>query len=103
MSASLNRAARSVGRKRPAEDSSDEDSDSIQAVIDEAERKQQEKRALKEKRAEYTSLKKKLDDQCAINARQLKALAAKRNEYPVLWFIKINCLVAHCNFCVLAE
>ena len=66
-------------------------------------RKQQEKRALKEKRAEYTSLKKKLDDQCAINARQLKALAAKRNEYPVLWFIKINCLVAHCNFCVLAE
>ena len=103
MSDSVRRAARSVVRKRQAGISSDEDSDSIQAVIEAAERKQQEKRALKEKRAEYTSIKKKLDDQCAVNARQLKALAEKRNEYPVILFIKINCLVAHCNSCVLAE
>ena len=102
MSASLNRAARSVGRKRPAEDSSD-DSDTLQAVIDEADRRREKKQELKDKRADYAAIKKSLDDQCAINARQLKALAAKRNEYPVLWFIKINCLVAHCNFCVLAE
>ncbi len=103
MSNSVRRAARSVDRKRQADLSSDEDSDSIQAVIDEAERKQQEKRALKEKRVEYAGIKKRLEDQCAINARQLKALAEKRNEYPVILFIKINCLVAHCNSCVLAE
>ena len=99
----MRRAARSVVRKRQAGISSDEDSDSIQAVIEAAERKQKEKRALKEKRAEYTSIKKKLDDQCAVNARQLKALAEKRNEYPVILFIKMNCSVTHCNCCVLAE
>ena len=103
MSDSVRRAARSVVRKRQAEISSDEDSDSLQAVIDAADLRQQEKLALREKRAEYTSIKKNLDDQCAVNARQLKALAEKRNEYPVILFIKINCLVAHCNSCMLAE
>ena len=102
MSDPVRRAAKSV-RKRQAQISSDEDSDSLQAVIEEAELRQQEKRALKEKRAEFSSIKKKLDEQCAVNARQLKALAEKRNEYPVILFIKINCLVAHCNSCVLAE
>ena len=102
MSDPVRRAARSV-RNRQAEISSDEDSDSMQAIIEAADLKQKEKRALKEKRAEYTSIKKKLDDQCAVNARQLKALAEKRNEYPVILFIKINCLVTHCNYCVLAE
>ena len=102
MSDSLKRAARSVGRRRQAELSSD-DSDTLQAVIDEADRRREEKQALKDKWAEYAAIKKRLDDQCAINARQLKALAEKRNEYPVILFIKINCLVAHCNYCVLAE
>ena len=102
MSDPVRRAAKSV-RKRQAQISSDEDSDSLQAVIEEAELRQQEKRALKEKRAEFSSIKKKLDEQCAVNARQLKALAEKRNKYPVILFIKINCLVAHCNSCVLAE
>ena len=103
MSDPVRRAAKSVRSKRQAQSSSDEDSDSLQAVIEQAELRQQEKRALKEKRAEYAGIKKKLDEQCAVNARQLKALAEKRNEYPVILFIKINCLVAHCNSCVLAE
>ena len=102
MSDPVRRAAKSVGRRRREELSSD-DSDTLRAAIDEAERRQEEKRALKEKRAEYAGIKKKLEDQCAVNARQLKALAEKRNEYPVILFIKINCLVAHCNSCVLAE
>ena len=102
MSQALQRAAKSTGRRR-REELSSYDSDTLRAAIDEAERRQEEKRALKEKRAEYASIKKKLDEQCAINARQLKALAEKRNEYPVILFIKINCLVAHCNSCVLAE
>ena len=87
MSNPVRRAANSVGRKRQPQISSDEDSDSLQAVIEEAELRQQEKRALKEKRAEFSSIKKKLDEQCAVNARQLKALAEKRNEYPVILFI----------------
>jgi hypothetical protein len=102
MSQALQRAAKSTGRLRREELSSD-DSDTLRAAIDEAERRQEEKRALKDKRAEYASIKKKLDEQCAINARQLKALAEKRNEYPVILFIKINCSVTHCNYCVLAE
>jgi SMC interacting uncharacterized protein involved in chromosome segregation len=102
MSEALQCAAKSTGRRRREELSSD-DSDTLRAAIDEAERRQEEKRALKEKRAEYAGIKKKLDEQCAMNARQLKALAEKRNEYPVILFIKINCLVAHCNSCVLAE
>ena len=102
MSEALQCAAKSTGRRRREELSSD-DSDTLRAAIDEAERRQEEKRALKDKRAEYASIKKKLDDQCAVNAHQLKALAEKRNEYPVILFIKINCLVAHCNSCVLAE
>ena len=103
MNDAVRRAAKSVGRKRQAQSSSEEDSDSLQAVIEQAELRQQEKRALQQKRAEYTSIKKKLEDQCAVNARQLKALAEKRNEYPVILFIKINCSVTHCNYCVLAE
>ena len=102
MSQALQRAAKSTGRRRREELSSD-DSDTFRAAIDEAERRQEEKRALKDKRAEYASIKKKLDEQCAINARQLKALAEKRNEYQVILFIKINCSVTHCNYCVLAE
>ena len=102
MSQALMRAAKSTGRRR-REDLSSDDSDTLRAAIDEAERRQEEKRALKDKRAEYASIKKKLDEQCAINARQLKALAEKKNEYPVILFIKINCSVTHCNYCVLAE
>ena len=103
MSDAVRRAAKSVVRKRQAQSSSEEDSEDLQAVIEQAELRQQGKRALREKRAEYAGIKKKLDEQCAVNARQLKALAEKRNEYPVILFIKINCLVAHCNSCVLAE
>jgi hypothetical protein len=75
----------------------------LQAVIDEAERRKEEKRALKERRAEGEAIKRRLDEQCAINARQLKALAEKRNEYQVILSIKMNCSVTHCNCCVLAE
>ncbi len=102
MSQALQRAAKSTGRQRREELSFD-DSDTLRAAIHEAERRQEEKRALKDKRAEYASIKKKLDEQCAINARQLKALAEKRNEYPVILFIKINCSGTHCKYCVLAE
>jgi hypothetical protein len=102
MSQALLRAAKST-RKQKRDELSSDDSDTLREAISEAERRQEEKRALKEKRAEYASIKKKLDEQCAINARQLKALADKRNEYPVILFIKINCSVTHCNYCVLAE
>ena len=102
MSQALNRAARAVGKRGRDENSSD-DSDTLQAAINAAQRRQEEKRALKEKRAEGAAIKKQLDEQCAINARQLKALAEKRNEYPVILFIKMNCSVTHCNCCVLAE
>ena len=102
MSQALQRAGKST-RKPRREVLGSDDSDTLREAISEAERRQEEKRALKDKRAEYASIKKKLDEQCAINARQLKALAEKRNEYPVILFIKINCSVTHCNYCVLAE
>jgi hypothetical protein len=98
----LKRASKSTGKRRKVDASSD-DSDTLQAAIDEAERRKEEKRALKERRAEGASIKKRLDEQCAINARQLNALAEKRNEYQVTLFIKMNCSVIHCNCCVLAE
>jgi hypothetical protein len=75
----------------------------LQAAIDEAQRGKEEKRALKENRAEGAAIKKRLDEQCAINARQLQVLAQKRNEYPVILFIEMNCSFTHCNCCVLAE
>ncbi len=102
MNQALKRAAKSTRNQRKDELSSD-DSDTLREAISEAERRQEEKRALKEKRAEYATIKKRLDEQCAINSRQLKALADKRNEYPVILFIEINCSVTHCNYCVLAE
>lgn len=58
---------------------------------------------MKERRAEGAAIKKRLDEQCAINARQLKALAAERDKYPVILFIIIYCCVVHSNCCVLAE
>jgi hypothetical protein len=100
----LKRASQSAGKRRKNDTSqSSDDSDTLQAALDEAQRRKEEIRALKEKRAEGESIKKWLDEQCAINARQLKALAKKRNEYPVILFIKMNCSVAHCNCGVLAE
>jgi hypothetical protein len=65
----------------------------LQAAIDEAERRKAEKHALKERRAEGAAIKKRLDEQCAINARQLKALPYKRNEYQVILFINITALL----------
>jgi hypothetical protein len=102
MADALKRAAKSV-QKRKRDDNSSDDSDTLQAAIDAAKRKKEEKRALKERMAEGESIKKRLDEQCAINARQLKALAAERDKYPVILFIKINCSVTLCNYCVLAE
>ena len=98
----LKHASKSAGKRKKLETSSD-DSDTLQAAIDEAQRRKDEQRALKESRAEGASIKKRLDEQCAINARQLQALAQKRNEYPVILFIKRNCSFTHCNRCVLAE
>ena len=104
MSRVMKRASQSAGKRKQVDSSeSSDDSDSLQAALDEAQRRQEEKRALKERRAEGAAIKKRLDEQCAINARQLKALAAKRVEYPVILFIKITCCVAHSNCCVLAE
>ena len=102
MSDVLKRASKSAGKRKKVESSSD-DSDTLQAAIDEAQRKKEAKRALKESRADEASIKKRLDEQIAINARRLKELADKRNEYPVILFIKINCSFTHCNSCVLAE
>ncbi len=99
----LKRASKSAGGKRKKHENSSNDSDTLQAANDEAQRRKDEKRALKERRAERASIKKRLDEQCAINARQLQALAQKRNEYPVILFIKMNCSFTHCNSCVLAE
>jgi hypothetical protein len=70
----LKRASKSAGKRKINETSSD-DSDTLQASIDEVQRRKDEKYALKERRAEGASIKKRLDEQCAINARQLKALA----------------------------
>ncbi len=95
----LKRASKSTGKRRKAETKSD-DSDTLQAAIDEAKRRKKEKCGLKERRAEGAAIKKRLDEQCAINARQLKALADKRNECQVILFIKLNCSL---NCCVLAE
>jgi hypothetical protein len=104
MADAMKRAAKSAGkRKQEKVDTSSDDSDALQAKIDEAKRRKDAKRALQESRAEEASIKKKLDEQCAINARRLKELADKRNEYPVILFIKINCSFTHCNSCVLAE
>jgi hypothetical protein len=102
MADALKRAAKSV-QKRKRDDNSSDDSDTLQAAIDAAKRKKEEKRALKERMAEGESIKKRLDEQCAINARRLKELADKRNEYPVILFITMNCSFTHCNCCVLAE
>ncbi len=100
----LRRASKSAGKRRKNDTGqSSDDSDTLQAAIDKAHRRKEEKRALKERRAEGAAIKKRLDEQCAINARQLKALAEKRNEYPVVFFIKMNCFVTHCNCCVLAD
>jgi len=89
MSRVMNRASHSAGKRKQVESShSSDDSDTLQAALDEVQRRQEEKRALKERRAEGAAIKKRLDEQCAINARQLKALAAKRDEYSVILFIK---------------
>ena len=93
----LKRASKSAAKRKKTETSS-EDSDTLQAAIDEAKRRKEEKRALKASMAEGESIKKRLDEQCAINARRLKELADKRNEYPVILFIIINCSVMLCNF-----
>ena len=102
----LKHASKSAGKRKKAETRSD-DSDTLQAAIDEghheAQRRKDEKHALKESRAEEASIKKRLDEQCAINARRLKELADKRNEYPVILFITMNCSFTPCNCCVLAE
>ena len=102
MADALKRAAKSV-QTRKRDDNSSDDSDTLQAAIDAAKRKKEEKRALKERMAEGESIKKRLDEQCAKNARRLKELADKRNEYPVILFITMICSFAHCNSCVLAE
>jgi hypothetical protein len=59
MNQALKRAAKSTRKQRKDELSSD-DSDTLRAAIDEAERRQEEKRALKDKRAEYASIKRSL-------------------------------------------
>ena len=98
----LKRASKSAGKWKKNETSSD-DSDTLQAAIDEAQRKKEAKRALKESRADEASIKKRLDEQSAINARRLKELADKRNEYLVILFITMNCSFMSCNCSVLAE
>ena len=104
MSRVMNRASQSAGKRKQVESSqSSDDSDTLQAALDEVQRRQEEKRALKERRAEGAAIKKRLDEQCAINARQLKALAAERDKYPVILFIIIYCCVVQSNCCVLAE
>ena len=105
MADAMKRASKSAAKRKKSDknDISSDDSDTLQAAIDEAKRRKDAKRALQESRAEEASIKKKLDEQCAINARRLKELADKRNEYPVILFIKINCSFTHCNSCVLAE
>jgi hypothetical protein len=107
MSRVMNRASLSAGKRKKVESSqSSDNSDTLQAALDEAQRRQEEKRALKERRAEGAAIKKRLDEQYTINgfnARQLKALAAERDKYQVILFIKINCCVVHSNCCVLAE
>ncbi len=99
----LKRASKSAAGKRKKTETSSDDSDTLQSAIDEARRKKEEKRALKASMAEGESIKKRLDEQCAINARRLKELADERNEYPVILFITMNCPFTHCNCCVLAE
>jgi hypothetical protein len=100
----LKRASQSAGKRRKIDSSqSSDDSDTLQVAIDEAKRRKEEKRALKASMAEGESIKKRLDEQCATNARQLKALAAERDTYPVILFIIIYCCVVHSNCCVLAE
>ena len=55
----LKRASKSAGKRKTTETSSDE-SDTLQAVIDEAERRKEEKRALKNRRAEGVAIKSSL-------------------------------------------
>ncbi len=72
MSRVMKRASQSADKRMKIDSSqSSDDSDTLQAALDEAQRRQEEKRALKERRAEGAAIKKRLDEQCAINARQL--------------------------------
>jgi hypothetical protein len=71
----VKRASKSAAAKRKRNETtetSSDDSDTLQAAIDEAKRRKEEKRALKASMAEGESIKKRLDEQCAINARRLK-------------------------------
>ena len=60
MSDVLKRASKSAGKRKKVESSSD-DSDTLQAAIDEAQREKEAKRALKESRAKEASIKKRLE------------------------------------------
>ena len=60
MSDVLKRASKSAGKRKKVESSSD-DSDTLQAAIDEAQRKKEAKRALKESSAKEASIKKRLE------------------------------------------
>jgi hypothetical protein len=92
MASALKRASKCAGkekRKRKPEVSDSEDSDELIAELEAEQRKKSLKRDLREQEDAEAILKEKYEKQKAKNALALQALAAVRNKYPVMLYIKI--------------
>ena len=100
MSNSLKRASKEVAkqiRKRSHDASDTDDSQDLAQEVERLQRVQELKKATKQKKDEEASLQRRYDEQCQANARKMKELTEKRNEYPVFLLIIIDCLVVHYN------
>jgi hypothetical protein len=90
-------AAEKKNRGREGERTDSDDSDAIREDIDRRIRIKELKKATKQQKEEEASLQRRYDEQCAANARKMKELAEKRNEYPVFLFMNLDSFVVHYN------
>ena len=100
MSNSLKSASKEVAkqiRKRSHDASDTDDSQDLAQEVERLQRVQELKKATKQKKDEEASLQRRYDEQCQANARKMKELTGKRNEYLVFLLIIIDCFVAHYN------
>ena len=100
MSNSLKRASKEVAkqiRKRSHDASDTDDSQDLAQEVERLQRVQELKKATKQKKDEEASLQRRYDEQCQANARKMKELTEKGNEYPVFLLIIIDFLVVHYN------
>ena len=84
-------------RKRNHDASDTDDSQDLAQEVERLQRVQELKKATKQQKEEEASLQRRYDEQCAANARKMKELAEKRNEYPVFLFMNIDSFVVHYN------